>query len=326
MIKLNKEDYGRLLKDMLRIRRFEEKVLQCASEGRLRASTHSYIGQEAIAAGTCLALRENDLIASTHRGHGHCIARGGRLDMMMAELLGRKTGYCKGKGGSMHIADLDIGILAANGIVGGGIPLGTGAALSASLFKTGQVVVSYFGDGAANQGCLYESMNVASLWKLPILFVCENNLYGMTVSIDRALAGGSIVQRAIGFGLPGVVVDGNDCIEVYKVISQAEERARAGQGPALIEAKTYRWRGHWQGDPRMYRTREEEEAWRKKCPIERLERYLVENSICTQQEIERIKQDVIQEVEEAARFALESPEPEENELLQDIYVEGGCRT
>lgn len=319
-MELNKEKLAGFLRDMLRIRIFEEKVLQFATQDKIRASTHSYIGQEAIAVGTCSALKETDLITSTHRGHGHCIAKGGKLDRMMAELLGKKTGYCQGKGGSMHIADLDIGILGANGIVGGGIPVATGAALAASLFKTGQVVVSFFGDGAVNQGCFYESMNAASLWKLPIIYLCENNLYGMTVPVEKALAGGSVAQRAAGFDLPGVLVDGNDCLEVYKAISQAAERAMAGEGPTLIEAKTYRWYGHWQSDPLIYRTREEENDWRKRCPIERLEHYLIANSICAKQEIEQIRQAVIKEVEEASSFALESPEPEENELLRDIYA------
>lgn len=320
-MELNKEKLTKLLRDMLCIRMFEEKVLQFATQDKIRASTHSCVGQEAIAVGTCAVLRGNDLITSTHRGHGHCIAKGGNLNRMMAELLGKKTGYCQGKGGSMHIADPDIGILAANGIVGGGIPIGTGAALATALFKTGQVVVSFFGDGAANQGCLYESMNVASLWKLPIIYLCENNLYGMTVSTEKALAGGSVAQRAMGFGLPGVLVDGNDCLEVYKAVSESAERARAGEGPTLVEAKTYRWYGHWQGDPLIYRTREEENAWRQKCPIERLEHYLMANSICAKEEIEQIRQAVIKEIEEAASFALESPEPEANELLKDIYVE-----
>lgn len=320
-MELNHHKLIDLYKVMLKIRMFEEKVLALGAKGLVRSSFHLYLGQEAVAAGACAVLKEGDCITSTHRGHGHCLAKGGDLGLMMAELMGKVTGYCKGKGGSMHIADMDIGILGANGIVGGGIPLATGAALAARVRMTGQAVICFFGDGAANQGCFYESMNLASIWKLPVVYICENNMYALTTPCSEALAGNNLVTRAQGFNMPGLAVDGNDVISVYNVAKEAVEMARAGGGPTLIEAKTYRWEGHWQGDPCVYRTKEEVEEWKKKCPVKRYKKWLLENKIFSEKEAEKIYDEIGVLVNEAEEFAIKSPQPGTELLLTDIYGE-----
>ncbi|HLG50196.1 MAG TPA: pyruvate dehydrogenase (acetyl-transferring) E1 component subunit alpha [Chloroflexota bacterium] len=305
---------------MLTIRRFELRVIELFREGVIRGSTHTYIGMEANAVGCCTALRTDDYITSTHRGHGHCIAKGGDVRLMMAELLGKATGYCKGKGGSMHIADLDMGILGANGIVGGGIGIATGAALSAKMRGSGQVCVCFFGEGGINQGTFHENANLASIWKLPVIYFCENNQYAMSMSVKRATAVADIASRAAAYDMPGVNVDGMDVLAVYEATRQAVERARAGEGPSLIVATTYRFEGHNIGDPQPYRSRDEVEEWRKRDAIERFGRFLIDEGIATRAEIEAIHQAVDQKIDEAVEFARQSPEPELSSLEDDVYA------
>jgi pyruvate dehydrogenase E1 component alpha subunit len=305
---------------MLTIRRFELRVIELFREGVIRGSTHTYIGMEANAVGCCTALRPDDYITSTHRGHGHCIAKGGDVRLMMAELLGKATGYCKGKGGSMHIADLDMGILGANGIVGGGIGIATGAALSAKMRGSGQVCVCFFGEGGINQGTFHENANLASIWKLPVIYFCENNQYAMSMSVKRATAVADIASRAAAYDMPGVNVDGMDVLAVYEATRQAVERARAGEGPSLIVATTYRFEGHNIGDPQPYRSRDEVEEWRKRDAIERFGRFLIDEGIATRAEIEAIHQAVDQKIDEAVEFARQSPEPELSSLEDDVYA------
>ncbi len=305
---------------MLRIRRFEEKVVELFAQGKIPGFVHSYIGEEAVAAGACAALEPTDYITSTHRGHGHLIAKGGDLKYMMAELYGKKTGYCKGKGGSMHIADVDLGILGANGIVGAGIPIATGAALSSQLQKNGRVALCFFSDGASNRGTFHEGINMASIWKLPVVFLCENNMYGISMPQKRGMAIEDIADRASAYGIPGVVVDGNDVIAVYEAVKEAVKRARSGGGPTLIEAKTARWRGHFEGDPQIYRTPEEIEEWKKKCPIKRFEEKLLKMGVLNEEKIKEIEDMIAKEIEEAVKFAEESPYPEPEEALEDVYA------
>ena len=322
-MKLKNTDLIRLYETMLTIRRFEERVVDMFARGQVPGLTHAYIGEEAIAAGVCDALRKDDYITSTHRGHGHVIARGADLKRMMAELCGKKTGYCKGKGGSMHIADMSIGILGANGIVGGGLPITAGAALSAKRRGTDQVAVSFFGDAASNTGSFHESLNLASVWKLPVLFVCENNLYGISVSQAKHQAIQDIADRAAAYGMAGVVVDGMDVIAVHQAAVDAVDRARSGQGPTLLECKTYRYRWHHEGDPNMgarYRTREEIEAWKKKDPIDRMAGLLIRKKVATKKKLAEMDKALTDEIEGAVAFALDSPFPEAQELYEDVYA------
>jgi len=306
--------------NMLKIRRFEEKVGELFAAGKIPGFVHLYIGEEAVATGVCAHLRKDDYITSTHRGHGHLISKGGDLKLMMAELFGKRTGYCKGKGGSMHIADVDLGILGANGIVGGGPPIATGAALAAKYKGTDQVAVCFLGDGASNQGTFHEGVNMASIWKLPVIFVVENNMYGISLSQTRSMRVQDIADRAAAYDIPGFVVDGNDVIAVYEAAGEAIQRARAGEGPALIECKTYRYRGHFEGDPMIYRTREEEEMWKAKDPIPRFEAKLKEMGVLTEAQAREINERIIAQVEEAVRFAEESPWPAPEEVLEDVYA------
>jgi len=306
--------------NMLKIRRFEEKVGELFAAGKIPGFVHLYIGEEAVATGVCAHLRKDDYITSTHRGHGHLISKGGDLKLMMAELFGKRTGYCKGKGGSMHIADVDLGILGANGIVGGGPPIATGAALAAKYKGTDQVAVCFLGDGASNQGTFHEGVNMASIWKLPVIFVVENNMYGISLSQTRSMRVQDIADRAAAYDIPGFVVDGNDVIAVYEAAGEAIQRARAGEGPALIECKTYRYRGHFVGDPMIYRTREEEEMWKAKDPIPRFEAKLKEMGVLTEAQAREINERIIAQVEEAVRFAEESPWPAPEEVLEDVYA------
>ncbi len=305
---------------MLTIRLFETRVIELFREGVIRGSTHTYIGMEANAVGCCTALRPDDYITSTHRGHGHCIAKGGDVRLMMAELLGKATGYCKGKGGSMHIADIDAGILGANGIVGGGIGIATGAALSAKMRGSGQVCVCFFGEGGNNQGALHENANLASIWKLPVVYFCENNQYAMSMSVKRATAVPDIATRAAAYNMPGVNVDGMDVLAVYQATREAVERARAGDGPSLIVSTTYRFEGHNIGDPQPYRTKDEVEEWRRRDSIDRFGRYLIDEEIASTAEIEAIHQKVAQKIEDAVEFARQSPEPELSSLEEDVYA------
>jgi pyruvate dehydrogenase E1 component alpha subunit len=312
-----------MYKIMVTIRLFEGRLPELYATG-FTGLTHLYIGQEAVAAGVCANLRKEDYITSTHRGHGHMIAKGGQLKYMMAELFGKKTGYCKGKGGSMHIADIDIGILGANGIVGGGIPIAVGAALSSKMRRTDQVTVCFFGDDASNTGAFHEGLNLASIHHLPVVFICENNLYGISVPQKQHQAIKDISIRAKAYNMPGITVDGNDVLAVYEASGKAVERARTGEGPTLIECKTYRWRGHHEGDPNRgsrYRPAEEVEEWMKKCPIRRFEERLIKKKISTKEKLKTIREEIEREIDKATAFARESPYPNPQDLYEDVYVE-----
>jgi len=322
-MKISKDKLISIYSTMVKIRLFEERVSDLYAKGLIPGLAHLYIGEEAIATGVCSDLREDDYITSTHRGHGHVIAKGADLKYMMAELFGRKAGYCKGKGGSMHIADMDIGILGANGIAGGGLPIAVGAALSSKWRGTDQVTVCFFGDGASNNGTFHESLNLASLHKLPVIFVCENNLYGISVSQQMHQPIKDIAIRATSYDMHGDVVDGNDVIAVYEVASRAIRRARAGEGPTLIECKTYRLRGHHEGDPNLgsrYRTKEEIEDWKKKDPIRRLANRLISEKIVTKKKLETLRNQLLKVVEEAVDFANGAEFPPLEELYEDVYV------
>ena len=319
---LTTEKQLEMLRSMQTIRRFEERASDDYQAGAIYGVVHCYIGEEAVAVGVCAALNGDDQIISTHRGHGHCLAKGADLNRMMAELYGRQTGYCKGKGGSMHIADFSIGMLGANGIVAGGIPIVTGAGLAAQLEGKGRVAVSFFGDGASNAGPFHESINIAATWKLPMLYVCENNLYSAGTTAADTLALSDVAARAAGYGIPGVVVDGNDVMAVYEAAEAAVNRARAGQGPTLIECKTYRWRGHTerpgQEDPRP---KEEIEEWRQRDPINRFATSLMEHGILTEEAWEKMDAEILDAIEDAVKFSEESPFPEPEAAVEDIFAE-----
>lgn len=317
---IDKDKKVHMYKKMLEIRYFEERVIRLFAEGQLPGFIHTYVGQEAVAVGVCAALREDDYITSTHRGHGHLIAKGGRLDRMMAELFAKSTGYNKGKAGSMHIAAVELGVLGANGIVGGGIPIATGAGLSAKLRKTDQVTVCFFGDGASNQGTFHEAINIAAAFELPVVYVCENNLYGVGTRQSRVRKVENIADRAIGYAIPGKIVDGNDVLAVYETALEAVQRAREGQGPTLIECKTYRWYTHFLGEPDTYRPPQEVQEWKKKDPLSRFKKHLLEEGILSAEDVNTLVGEVEKEVDEAVEFAQDSPEPELEEALADVYA------
>ena len=319
---LTTEKQLEMLRSMQTIRRFEERASDDYQAGAIYGVVHCYIGEEAVAVGVCSALNRDDQIISTHRGHGHCLAKGADLNRMMAELYGRQTGYCKGKGGSMHIADFSIGMLGANGIVAGGIPIVTGAGLAAQLEGKGRVAVSFFGDGASNAGPFHESINIAATWKLPMLYVCENNLYSAGTIAAETLALSDVAARAAGYGIPGVVVNGNDVMAVYEAAEAAVNRARAGQGPTLIECKTYRWRGHTerpgQADPRP---QEEIEEWRQQDPISRFATSLMEHGLLTEEAWQKMDAEILATIEDAVKFSEESPFPEPEAAVEDVFAE-----
>ncbi len=320
---LKKEESKKLagyLETMLKIRRFEEKVFELLARDIIKGASHAYAGEEAVAVGACAAIREDDYIASTHRGHGHCLAKGGKLPQMMAELCGKATGYCKGRGGSMHIADVRSGNLGATGIVGSNIPIAGGAALSVKMRKTGQVVLCFFGDGASNTGGFHESLNMASVWKLPVIYICENNLYGMSSSVRRVSSVGDIATRAGSYNMPSEIADGMDVIAVREAVSGAVKRARGEEGPTLLECKTYRYFGHSRSDPRLYRTKEEEGEWKKRDPIETFKKRLLKDKIISEAEIKTIEERAASEVESAAEFAINSPYPDVATLTDDVYA------
>lgn len=306
---------------MLTIRFFEEKVFELYGQNLVPGTIHLYAGEEAVAVGLCANLRRDDYITSTHRGHGHCIAKGARLDKTMAEILGRRTGYCKGKGGSMHIADFGIGMLGATAVVGAGIPIATGAGLSIRLRGTDQVVACFFGEGASNQGTFHEGINLAAVWGLPVVFVCENNLYAMGTRQSRVMAIENVADRASAYGILGVTVDGNDALAVYETAHVAVERARRGEGSTLIECKTYRQKGHSRFDAAAYRPKEEVESWMKKDPIARFQTKLSELGVLTGTMAQKMVQEAKTAVDEATKFALESPFPEPREAMEDVYAE-----
>lgn len=305
---------------MLLIRLFEEQARDLFMKNMMRGATHSYIGEEAIAVGVCAALDKADTITSTHRGHGHCLAKGGDPRQMMAELLGRATGYCKGKGGSMHIADLDLGILGANGIVGGGISLAAGAAFAAKYRGDGAVCVCFFGDGAINQGSFHETANMAGLWKLPLIYVCERNLFAEFSYSDRYFADQDLTKRAIPFGFPGIEIDGNDVLAVYQAAQEAVARARRGEGPTLMVANSYRIMGHTIGDPLTYRVKGEVDQWQDSLhdPILRFRRYLLQEQVFSESRLAELESEVRAVIDAAVQFALGSPEPELQTLWEDV--------
>ncbi|MGC8896500.1 MAG: pyruvate dehydrogenase (acetyl-transferring) E1 component subunit alpha [Candidatus Bathyarchaeia archaeon] len=320
MLNLAKEKLTEMFRKMLEIRFFEEKVFDLYAQNLVPGTIHLYAGEEAVAVGVCAALERDDYITSTHRGHGHCIAKGADLKRIMAEILGKKTGYCKGKGGSMHIADFSIGMLGATAVVGAGIPIAVGAALSIRLRKTRQVVACFFGEGASNQGTFHEGINMASVWHLSVIFICENNLYAMGTRQSRVMNIENIADRAVAYGIPGIAVDGNDVLAVYEATVEAVERARKGEGPTLIECKTYRHKGHSRVDPARYRPKEEVEAWLAKDPIKLFREKLLQTKALTEAEIQQIEREVSAEIEEAVKFAMESPYPEPEEALEDVYA------
>lgn len=310
-----------MYRKMCIIRSFEEKVGELFLQDRIYGAVHLYSGEEAIAVGVCSALRTDDYISSTHRGHGHCIAKGGDVKRMMAEIFGKFTGYCKGKGGSMHIADMDKGILGANGIVGDGIGIAMGAALGVKLIGSDQVSVAFFGDGAVGTGMFHEAINMASVLKLPLLLINENNQYAVSTPFNYSSPVSSVAERAKAYGIQGISIDGNDVMSVYKTANENIEKIRNGNGPILIEAKTYRWEGHFKGDPEKYRSRQEVLEWReKRDPIKLFEHFLLMEKIVDHNIIEQITKNTLVEIEDAVAFAESSPEPEINELHQDLFA------
>jgi len=313
-----------MFRKMAEIRQFESATWDLYTKGLMPGLAHLYIGEEATAVGVCSALKRDDYITSTHRGHGHIIAKGGDLGRAMAEICGRATGYCRGKGGSMHIADLDLGILGANGIVGGGMPIAVGAALSSRIRQSGQVVACFFGDGATNQGTFHESLNLAAIWGLPVVFVCENNGYGISMSQARHQKVTRVSDRAKAYGMPGATVDGNDVLAVFEAASEAFDRARSGDGPTLLECGTYRWGGHHVGDPNngaLYRSKQEIEEWKARCPLARYRRRLVEDGTITLAEADQIEAEAQSAVRAAVEYALASPYPEPEALYEDVFYE-----
>jgi pyruvate dehydrogenase E1 component alpha subunit len=317
---ISKETLIHMFETMLKIRHFEERVKNLFAAGELPGFVHLYLGQEAVAAGACATLREDDYITSTHRGHGHIIAKGGDMKRMMAELYAKVTGYNKAKGGSLHIADPSLGILGANGIVGAGIPIATGAALSAKLRATDQVAVCFFGDGAAAQGTFHEATNLASAFDLPIVYICENNLYAVGTRTRETRNIDDIADRGTAFGIPGVVVDGNNVVAVYEAAREAVDRARAGEGPSLVECKTYRWRTHFEGEPDTYRPPEEVEAWIRREPIAPYRQQLIESEVLTEARAGEIEAAVLRELDAAVEFGRQSPDPEPESALEDLWA------
>ncbi|MBI4538632.1 MAG: thiamine pyrophosphate-dependent dehydrogenase E1 component subunit alpha [Gemmatimonadetes bacterium] len=309
-----------LYRTMVTIREFELAAVRLLSANRLPGGLHTCVGQEACAAGVCAALDREDTISTTHRGHGHLIAKGADLRRMMAELFGRSDGYAKGRAGSMHISDAECGILAANGIVGGGLPMAVGAAYAAQILGTGRVTAAFFGEGAVAEGAFHESMTLAALWALPVVFVCENNSYAEMGHVSLHMKDPDVFRRAEGYGVPGVAVDGNDAVAVFEAAAAAEARARSGGGPTLLECKTYRWRGHFEGDPQRYRSPEEVARWMERDPIVQLGEALVADG-STRVDLDAERSRILAALEEAIRFAEASPVPGERELFSDVYAE-----
>ena len=314
-----------MLRRMMRIRHFEEAVISMVERGEIVGAAHSYIGQEAVAVGACLALRDDDWMTGNHRSHGHPIAKGGDVKRAMAELLGKSTGFCKGKGGSMHLADFSIGILGESGILGSSIPTAVGAALGSMLQGNDRVAVPFFGDGASNEGAFHESLNLAAIWKLPVIFLCENNQYAVTSSFKRMVASDNIADRSVAYDIPGVLVDGQDVIAMHEAVSQAVIRARAGQGPSLIEGRTYRYYEHSLGLSRIvrdpYRDDDEVEDWKQRDPILIHKKLLLEQDIATQEEIDQMEDEVKEQIQGAITFARESPYPEPSDLFEDMFAD-----
>ena len=317
----NRELYLAMYRKMVLIRTFEDKLYFLFLNTIMPGTMHQYNGQEAVAVGVCTALRRNDFITSTHRGHGHTLAKGADLNGAMAEMFAKETGLCRGMGGSMHIADFRVGMLGANGIVGGGLPIATGAALAAQMRGTGQVAVAFMGDAAANEGSFHESLNLAAVWKLPVVFVIENNLYGYSVKSRDAFPTEDIAIRAAAYGLPGEIVDGQDVLAVYECSARAIERARIGEGPSVLECKTYRYKGHARFDPASYRPKEEEEAWKKRDPIKLWALKLTQFGMASEEELKSIHASIRKEVDAAVEFATQSTSPAPDLCLSLIFAE-----
>jgi TPP-dependent pyruvate/acetoin dehydrogenase alpha subunit len=319
MARLSKKTKAEMYQRMLHIRKFEEKISYFFSMGMVHGTTHLYIGEEAVAVGACTALGDEDLITSTHRGHGHCIANGIDLNRMMAEFLGKSAGYCKGKGGSMHIADLASGNLGANGVVGGGIPIATGAGLSLQMQKKDAMVLCFFGDGATNEGSFHEAVNLASIWKLPVLFLCENNLYGMSMHVKKHANVPKLADRAAAYGIPGQTVDGNDLLAVYDAVAKARKYVKKN-GPMLLVAETYRWLGHSKSDANRYRSKEEIADWKTKCPIKRFRRHLLQETKFSESELAAMEKMAEQDIEAAVAYADSCAYPELESIYDDVYA------
>jgi len=319
-VKLKRDLCVSMLSKMYEIRVFEETVDELFARGLVHGTMHLSIGQEASAVGSIFALRDEDYILSTHRGHGHCIAKGADINLMMAEFLGKETGYCRGRGGSMHIADMEGRNLGANGVVGGGIPLAVGVGLSLKMRQTDEIVMGFFGDGAANQGAFHEALNMAAIWTLPVVYVCENNQYGMSMSTNRAFNIERIAQRADGYGMVGITVDGNDVLEVYEAAAKAIDRARSGGGPTLLECVTYRWKGHSKSDQERYRTKDEIEAWKRRDPIKLFRERLVAEGVITDEEAAGLEEQASRTIAEAVEFAKSSAEPDVETILEGVYA------
>ncbi len=317
----SKDQLARFFRQMTLVREFELRAIEERRGGLIPGFIHSCVGQEATAVGAGEALSKEDVITSTHRGHGHLLGKGGDPKFMMAELAARSPGYCLGRGGSLHISDFNIGILGANGIVGGGFPAAVGAALAFQMRKESRVSLTFFGDGAINQGTFHESANLAGLWKLPVIFFCENNLYGEGTPQHKQAPVRDLAIRAEGYGFPGVTVDGNDVIAVYDATVAARERALAGEGPTLIEAKTYRYRGHYEGDPMIYRPKGELEEWRQRDPIPAFRLRLIQSEIISEGEIEDLMGSVQEQLDEAVEYAASAPIPVAEEALQGVYAD-----
>lgn len=324
-MEISKETLMLMLRRMWTIRHFEEKVMEMHSAGEFAGGAHPYIGEEAVAVGACLALESTDYIAGNHRSHGHPLAKGGSVNGAMAELYGRVGGYCKGKGGSMHLADFSIGILGESGIVASSVPVATGAALASHIRGEDFVSMVFFGDGASNQGACHESMNLAALWKLPVIFLCENNQFAVTTSYRNSVAVEHISDRASAYNMPGVLVDGQDCIAMYEATTEAVRRARAGEGPTLIEGLTFRYEEHSLGLGRVrrgeYRTQEEIDAWRKRDPLVIHTERLISQGIATQEECDAVSAEVLKEVEGSVEFARNSPFPGPEALFEDMWAD-----
>jgi acetoin:2,6-dichlorophenolindophenol oxidoreductase subunit alpha len=322
---VGKDKLLEMYRTMQRIRQFESRIRDLALKNEIPGFVHVSIGEEASAAGICAALRTTDRITSTHRGHGHLIAKGGRLDRMMAEIYGKRGGYCKGKGGSMHIVDFSLGILGANGIVGAGLPIATGSALAAQIAGRDDVTACFFGDGASNEGTFHESLNLAAVWKLPVVYVCENNGFGEFTPMESVTAVKDIAVRAQAYGIPGHIVDGNNVLEVYQYASEAVARARSGGGPTLLECKTYRWEGHVVGEQAFlgeeaYRKKAEIEEWKRRCPLIRFEKWCAESGKISRAELDRITAETTKELDAAIEFARSSALPDPKEVTDDVYA------
>ena len=316
----SKEQAQHYLRQMMHIRKFEDKMMDLMSKNIAQGGSHLYAGEEAVAVGAVAAIRPDDYIASTHRGHGHCVAKGGKLDELMAEILGKATGCCAGKGGSLHLADVSTGNLGANGVVAGGLGIATGAGLSIKMRKEDKVVICFFGDGAMNEGIVHECMNMASTWELPVIFLVENNLYGMSVAIARSSRLEHHTKRAVAYDMPGAAVDGQDVLAVRDAVDACAQRARAGRGPSLLIANTYRYYGHSRSDPRAYRTREEEAYWRDRDPIKLFSAYCIETGILSKNEVKDLDDSSTEDIEQATQFAIDSPMPDPSELYTDVYA------